>query len=189
MIKIELMNILEIIKGSLYSMQFPDQEQDELTILFHNWLDASYLYDFFYNNRLDLFGPFFKHESIEKAVEETIEEAQNLFDKLIIMAKFGKNDPYNKLQKMFQPLSDSDYKLRVYQKSKVKGNKKRSWLRLYAIRIEANTFVITGGAIKLTKTMNERNHTNKELQKLTVARDYLRKMEILFKEDFLILEH
>lgn len=90
---------------------------------------------------------------------------------------------------MFQPLSDSDYKLKVYQKSKVKGNKKRSWLRLYAIRIEANTFVITGGAIKLTKTMNERNHTNRELQKLTVSRDYLRKMEILFKEDFLILEH
>lgn len=103
MTKIELMNILEIIKGSLYSMKFPDQEQDELTILFHNWLDSSYLYDFFYNNRLDLFGPFFKHESIEQAVEETLKEAQNLFDKLIIMAKLGKTIHIISYKKCFSP--------------------------------------------------------------------------------------
>ncbi len=40
-----------------------------------------------------------------------------------------------------------------------------SWLRLYAIKLEPGCYVITGGAIKLTRTMEEREHTLKELSK------------------------
>ena len=48
-----------------------------------------------------------------------------------------------------------------------------SWLRVYAIRIEKNVFVITGGAIKLTHTMQDRAHTQEELSKLNQCRQYL----------------
>ena len=48
-----------------------------------------------------------------------------------------------------------------------------SWLRLYAIRLESGRFIITGGAIKLTATMQEREHTLEELNKLNKVRDYL----------------
>ena len=48
-----------------------------------------------------------------------------------------------------------------------------SWLRVYAIRLEKNVFVITGGAIKLTHTMQDRLHTQEELNKLNQCRQYL----------------
>lgn len=37
-----------------------------------------------------------------------------------------------------------------------------------------NHFVVTGGAIKLTRTMNEREHLNEELKKLEVVCRFLR---------------
>ena len=48
-----------------------------------------------------------------------------------------------------------------------------SWLRLYAIRLESGRYIITGGAIKLTATMQEREHTLEELNNLNRVRDYL----------------
>ncbi|MEA3496047.1 MAG: hypothetical protein U9R42_08430 [Bacteroidota bacterium] len=46
-------------------------------------------------------------------------------------------------------------------------------MRIYAIRIEENVFIITGGAIKLTKTMNEREHLKNELKKLENVKQFL----------------
>ena len=43
----------------------------------------------------------------------------------------------------------------------------------YAIRLESGRYIITGGAIKLTATMQEREHTLEELNKLNKVRDYL----------------
>ena len=61
-------------------------------------------------------------------------------------------------------------------KEKAKGervDKHDSWLRLYAIRFQKNSYLITGGAIKLTRTMQEREHTLAELQKLEMVRNFL----------------
>ncbi len=77
---------------------------------------------------------------------------------------------------MFKPLYNNTTKIDSFEKNKVKGTNKPSWLRMYAIRIETNLFVITGGAIKLTATMNERDHLLQELHKL----DYVKKF---FQDD------
>ena len=64
----------------------------------------------------------------------------------------------------------------VLGKEKAKGGQRRghgSWLRLYAIRFQKNSYLITGGAIKLTRTMQEREHTLAELQKLELVRNFL----------------
>ena len=42
-----------------------------------------------------------------------------------------------------------------------------------AIRFQKNSYLITGGAIKLTRTMQEREHTLSELQKLEMVRNFL----------------
>ena len=47
------------------------------------------------------------------------------------------------------------------------------WLRLYAIRFQRNSYLVTGGAIKLTRTMKEREHTLEELRKLENVRNFL----------------
>ena len=60
------------------------------------------------------------------------------------------------------------------EKAKGKGNALHaSWLRIYAIKIEAGVYLITGGAIKLTATMSERSHTLAELAKMEHVRNYL----------------
>ena len=60
------------------------------------------------------------------------------------------------------------------QKSKSPDDKKRPLIRLYAIRIHKNLFIVTGGAIKLTYQMGEHEDTDKELEKLEKVRDFLK---------------
>ena len=58
---------------------------------------------------------------------------------------------------------------------KAKGRREThpSWLRLYALRLEKGVYLITGGAIKLTYTMQERSHTLKELERMEEVRNHL----------------
>ena len=53
------------------------------------------------------------------------------------------------------------------------GYRHQSWLRIYAIKMEPGVYLITGGAIKLTATMQEREHTLNELNKMEQVRNYL----------------
>ena len=46
-------------------------------------------------------------------------------------------------------------------------------LRVYGIRIAQNTFVITGGAIKITRAMQEHVDTNEELRKFEIVKLFL----------------
>lgn len=59
---------------------------------------------------------------------------------------------------------------------------------MYAIRIAANCFVISGGAIKLTQQMAEREHTANELRKIERTKDYLIDEGLFDENDFDILE-
>ena len=59
-----------------------------------------------------------------------------------------------------------------------------SWLRIYAIKLEPGIYVITGGAIKLTKTMQEREHTLQELAKMEKVRRFLLDHNIIDKDAF-----
>ena len=64
----------------------------------------------------------------------------------------------------------------MLQKEKARLKRKyghSSWLRLYAIKLIQGNYIITGGAIKLTATMQEREHTRQELVKIDRVRRYL----------------
>lgn len=78
------------------------------------------------------------------------------------------------LSEFFKPLHNKEagtaYDL---QQLKAYGNLSNSFLRIYAIRY-GNSYVITGGAIKLTDQMKDRKHTKEELYKLDLVRDYLK---------------
>jgi hypothetical protein len=84
------------------------------------------------------------------------------------------------LDKIFVNL-DND-QLGIVELAKQKS--KRKWLRLYGLRIDSNTYVITGGAIKLTRLMKDRVHTQKELDKLEKCRNYLRELGVFDLKSF-----
>lgn len=46
-------------------------------------------------------------------------------------------------------------------------------LRIYAIKLDPGIYIITGDAIKLTRTMQEREHTLVELAKMERVRRYM----------------
>lgn len=85
--------------------------------------------------------------------------------------------PYTEnLDELFLPLSSADMTIRELAREKARNWNRTghvSWLRVYAIRLEKNVFIVTGGAIKLTRTMQERSHTQEELNKLNQCRQYL----------------
>lgn len=59
-----------------------------------------------------------------------------------------------------------------------------SWLRIYAIKLEPGIFIVTGGAIKLTATMQEREHTLKELYRMEKVRQYLLSENVIDADGF-----
>lgn len=181
-----------IIENSLYSIKYDDSEQDEFendkskqnefSRCFKNWTDTEYLEVFFNANKQDLQKAFYKFISIEKAIEQTIDEALTFEEKLIDIAKKEKTNDSKTLQNLFKPLNKKDelrYPIPALQQSKAYGSVYSSWLRIYAIRIDPNVFIITGGAIKLTDKMDERPHTQNELTKLNKVRQFLIDEEII----------
>ncbi|NLA24310.1 MAG: hypothetical protein GX879_05015, partial [Bacteroidales bacterium] len=57
-------------------------------------------------------------------------------------------------------------------------------LRYYAIKIDDNCFLITGGAIKMSQKMQEHPDTNNELKKLNKAKEYFKEIGVFDAESF-----
>ncbi|MRY82665.1 hypothetical protein GKD57_24385, partial [Parabacteroides distasonis] len=92
------------------------------------------------------------------------------------------------LSKIFRPLDNNQASDVMLQKEKARLKRKyghSSWLRLYAIKLIQGNYIITGGAIKLTATMQEREHTRQELVKIDKVRRYLLEEGIIDDEGFI----
>lgn len=125
---------------------------------------------------------FFHIEKVSDAIKDTMEDA-DVLERLIL------DFPYTEqLDGLFHPLSLADNRAHELTREKARNwDRKRhaSWLRIYAIRVEPNVYIITGGAIKLTAKMQDREHTQRELDKLNACRDFLRVNGIFDQDSFI----
>lgn len=140
-----------------------------------------WLRTFFKENINDL-SAYFKITDINQAVKDTIEDSKKL--RCIIMDISPETD----LSKLFRPLDNNQASDAMLQKEKARLKRElghSSWLRLYAIKLTAGVYIITGGAIKLTATMQEREHTRKELVKIDKVRRYLLEEGIIDDSGFI----
>ncbi|MFN2262157.1 MAG: hypothetical protein ABR595_08860 [Psychroflexus sp.] len=167
----EIIDTFAIVNESLYSVHYESEPTHEFEKYFDLWNDPIYLREFFEEHLDDLKAGFWNGVTIEEAIIRTRNEAKPLEKKIKQLAEYGKVDPNETLSNFFEPLSKG--KIEEFEKDKAKGLPRKSWLRIYAIRIDINLFVVCGGAIKLTKTMNTRAHLLKELEKLEFTRNYL----------------
>ena len=106
----------------------------------------------------------------DQAIYDTIDDNQRIQCLILDLS------PEADLDKIFRPLENSrtSEMLLGKEKAKIKDRPQHaSWLRIYAIKLEPGCYIITGGAIKLTRTMQEREHTLKELNKMEQVRNYL----------------
>ena len=161
------MEIVSIFEEQLYAFQPSGEVYDEYTKLFYLWQDIEYLRLFFKEHVADL--EYYK-VSVDDAVQITLDEAE-IFENEI--RDRCKRMAFT-LDEIFLPLDNNQYKIVPLRKSKAYGTGRKSWLRIYALRIDNGLFVVTGGAIKLTKWMQQQNHTQAELDKIDKYRDYLK---------------
>ncbi len=176
------MRFARIIDGydHLWAVHEIGKDADELTLLFRDWTNGEFLFDFFMEN-LDDLKEFFHIERIEQAVDDTFEDAESL-EELILEFPYTEN-----LDDLFTPLGLSDSRTRELSREKARNwERKRhaSWLRVYAIRLDSNVYVVTGGAIKLTRTMQERAHTQLQLDKLNRCKSYLQSNGVFDQDSF-----
>ena len=177
-------------REGLFSILLKGETEDELTKLIAQWLlNPFYLFEFFTLHQNDLNDGFYgKNISIQEAISNTQNEAEYLFNQLEQLAIFGKTKNGDTLSLAFQPLHNHEYSKKELQEVKAKTHIKNRWLRIYAIKIGSNTFIVTGGAIKLVGTMDERTHLLKEKRKLDDIRNYLKEEGILDQDDFEMYE-
>lgn len=155
--------------GCLYAVRYDGATDNILDILFDQWSDVLWLRDFFRENLSDL-KQYFAIESVNDAIRDTIEDNE-ILQRTVLSLNVDTD-----LNGVFRPLDNMSTGIDVLDKEKARprsSSRHRSWLRLYAIKLEDGKFLITGGAIKLTYKMEERPHTAEELRKLEQVRNFL----------------
>lgn len=131
-----------------------------------------YLYNYFDKNERFLNKRFWKNISIEDAAKITKQKALE-FEEILTENK-------SDIELLFRPLDNRQIKFAEL----IKGKSKYDWLRLYAIKIDTNRFLITGGAIKLTNIMEEHASTRNELKKLEKIKNYLVALGVIDGDSF-----
>ena len=170
-------------KDHLWAVRNMEKPKNELALLFDSWNDIGFLMDFFMEN-LDDLKQFFHIQRISDAIDDTMDDAEEL-QRLILDIPYTEN-----LDELFTPLGSADLTIRELTREKARNWDRighASWLRVYAIRLEKNVFVVTGGAIKLTRSMQERPHTQEQLDKLNSCRQYLLNNGVFDADSFISL--
>lgn len=165
----------------LWAVRFDGEENNEFLKTFYDWTDVVWLRAFFKENINDL-NAYFKITDINQAIRDTIDDSKKLRYLMLDIS------PEVDLSKIFRPLDNNQASDAMLQKEKARmkhTNCHSSWLRLYAIKLTPGVYIITGGAIKLTATMQEREHTQNELVKMDKVRRFLLEENIIDDEGFI----
>lgn len=166
------MKIVAIFDSRLFSFRYPNEKTHELKRLLKLWNNPVYIIDFITEHAADI-PEDIKPMQLASQIEN---DATTIEDYLL---KLGTNRQGN-FEFFFKSLDNNEYQIKPLSKRKGRMN----FIRLYAIRIDNNCFVITGGAIKFTKLMQDREHTKIELQKLDRCREFLKNKGIYDAESY-----
>lgn len=167
--------------GRLWSVVYEGKETNALDELFEKWEDVTWLRSFFESNMNDL-ALYFKITDVNTAIYDTLDDNECLQCLILDIS------PEANLDNLFRPLENNRLQEMVLgrEKARLKNRPRHaSWLRIYAIKLEPGIYIVTGGAIKLTATMGERQHTIDELEKMEKVRSLLLSEGIVDTEGFI----
>lgn len=142
---------------------------------FINWVfDWQNLHKFF-KDRQHLLkkNPYFPN-TVYDASKRTFEEMSQLEQHLLHAKNNSLEQLCGFLQENFKPLNNQSSIGEELQPSKTRGADKNCWIRIYAVRVNPEMFIVTGGAIKLVHTIKEDSILVDERSKLLRVRDYLK---------------
>lgn len=169
----------EVVPDVLIAARFEGEELDEFDRLLSEWTDFTFLRDYFRRNEEKLTSGFYEDVgSVDTAIEITMDEAER-FEELLL----GKDDEIPDLSEVFKPFHPGSITV-VREHSKAYGPRRRSWLRIFAIRITDNYYAISGGGIKLTRTVQEADGMENEIPKLECLAQFLKEIPINDPDDY-----
>lgn len=169
---VAILRFVTVIDNALYSIQWTGDDEHSLDAMASALTDVEYIHSYFEDHATGL--EFYKM-SKESAILKTAREANEIVNELYEMAQNSLEGIEPDLDEVFRPLHRQEaYRHpRYYTDYKLNGVE-APWVRLYAVRLDENMYVITGFGIKLVKQMHEDDLLVLELNKLKDATEYLK---------------
>ena len=148
------------------SEAYDDCEYDRLLDL---WTDVNYLRQYAKQNKV---------KNINKFVQDRLRNAELIDDFLNDLIE--ENEP---LDIYFKQLHNHEtgFKLLSFRKGKTSNH---DGLRLYAIKIDDDCFLITGGAIKMSLKNEDHQDTREEMKKIEKVKAFLQEHDVIDLESF-----
>ncbi|MBO7415898.1 MAG: hypothetical protein J6U22_04910 [Bacteroidaceae bacterium] len=175
------MKLVTIFDDRIWSVVYDDSIEDAFNDEFDRWHNAEYVYNYILEN-IDSKNnsPWRKYSAKELTVMVKNEAImfESRLEKLYI-------NGFKDFDNEFVNLSNNVYEIQLIE-SKAYGKPielKPSILRLYAIRIEKDKYVITGGGIKFVREMKDSKDLTKELDKLRIVKQWLKDNGIHISND------
>jgi len=168
------MKIVRIHEDKLLSIHYSNQLKNEFRRNLENWRNFEFIKDFVEKNYKDFPYKISKLDLILKLA--------NRVQDIELELKNACSRPKNNLDMIFKPL----FQQRDFKNPNLTLQKgKFSFFKLYAVKLESNCYLITGGAIKFTEKDQDRAHTNLELTKVSKCCDFLKDNHLSNKETVL----
>jgi len=180
------MEIIEIYSNHLYAMQYKNGEENEFDRLFDDWNDMEKVVSFMEQNKIFLsnkviWGIELNTEDASKRVRIEAEELEDLFDLLYDNTIKGKKPDFDS---HFRELKGKYIYELNYVPMKSYGVANPSMLRIYAIKLNTNLYIVTGGGIKLSDTIqNSPGLKDHVIQNIDRTRQFLKTNGIQEIED------
>lgn len=169
------MIIESIFPPHLYSIRYDSEEINEFDRLLDNWNDAVYVTEFLRANSDYLSTPVWSQTPTpEDAARQVYNEARVIEEYFEELAQNSYQGIIPNFNSIFHYL-DGKYKYELkIPPMKSYGHVRPSLIRIYAIKLGDNCYLITGGGIKLSDTIqNSPNLKDHVLQNIDKVRNYL----------------
>lgn len=160
------MKIVSIFATKLFAFHYPGVKKNELKRLLELWKQVSYVYQFVKQHEKDTPSNITPAVLVQQIIAD-----RNLIDDTLIKLSQKPSNNAPTLDTFFKPLHNTEYS-NFKELSLRKG--RVNYLRIYAIKIDDDCFVITGGAIKFAHLMKGSKHTIEELSKLEKCKQFLK---------------
>ena len=156
------MKINTIFAEKIYALQLPEFRENEFRRALYLWNDVEYLKKFYDENKnIILQSPYLEIKNVHDFIEQVFYEAEHLEEEI---EHHYENDSLAELfEYLFNEISPQN---QFYKKIKQK------LLRLYGIKLE-DEYLVTGGAIKITKKMQDHPDTTEQLEILKQTKTFL----------------
>lgn len=183
------MEIVEIYEPWIYSIQFDEEDLNEYDRLITKWHDIDYLVEFFSSNSKYLDNPVWQAIGLassdpEGAAERVIDEADNLAEYILQLAENVDDGRKPDYEDFFKVLGGKYSFVCELEPMKAYGIAKPSLLRLYAIKLEENCYLIVCGGIKLSATIQDSpDLKDNVIQKIDKVLSFLKREGITSQED------